>query len=191
MHRTCYQEGSRGKPVHNGFSLSFTRNGSVDDVYGNAIGRQSNKDEVKKWQLASTENAGRKELIWVPWAEYPAGSAVSSYKIETVLKELKCSDTTVSIEGHDHIVQMLLDNRSDVNAQGERYGNALSAASAGGHDWKVQILSIYFIQTHYFVVLIVAEIMLTSCEPTGNNWLPDETCRAAARLNAIYNVFRS
>ncbi|SLM38726.1 vegetative incompatibility protein het-e-1, partial [Lasallia pustulata] len=35
---------------------------------------------------------------------------------------------------------MLLDKGADVNAQGGRYGNALYAASATGHDQVVQML---------------------------------------------------
>ena len=43
--------------------------------------------------------------------------------------------------GHDKIVQMLLDRGADVNTQGRRYGNALQAASYGGHGEIVQMLS--------------------------------------------------
>ena len=35
---------------------------------------------------------------------------------------------------------MLLNKGANVNAQGGRYGNALYAASSGGHDQVVQIL---------------------------------------------------
>ena len=35
---------------------------------------------------------------------------------------------------------MLLEKGADVNAQGGRFGNALQAASAGGHDKVVQML---------------------------------------------------
>ncbi|KXH69232.1 receptor-interacting serine/threonine-protein kinase, partial [Colletotrichum salicis] len=45
-----------------------------------------------------------------------------------------------SLEGHDNIVQILLNKGADVNAQGGRYGNALQAASEGGHDNIVQML---------------------------------------------------
>ena len=38
------------------------------------------------------------------------------------------------------VVQMLLDKRADVNAKGGVYGNALQAASVGGHDMVVQML---------------------------------------------------
>jgi ankyrin repeat protein len=37
-------------------------------------------------------------------------------------------------------VQMLLDGGADVNAQGGEYGNALQAASAGGHEKAVRML---------------------------------------------------
>ena len=44
-------------------------------------------------------------------------------------------------EGHDKVMQMLLDQGVDVNAQGGGvYGNALQAASCKGHDKVVQIL---------------------------------------------------
>ena len=35
-------------------------------------------------------------------------------------------------KGHEKIVQLLLNNEADVNAQGGEYGNALQAASYGG-----------------------------------------------------------
>ena len=35
------------------------------------------------------------------------------------------------VGGHEKVVQMLLDARADVNAQGGYYGNALQAASYG------------------------------------------------------------
>ena len=35
---------------------------------------------------------------------------------------------------------MLLDKGADVNAQGGEYGNALQAASAGGHEAVVRLL---------------------------------------------------
>ena len=38
------------------------------------------------------------------------------------------------------MMQMLLDKGANVNAQGERYGNALQAALVGGHDQVIQML---------------------------------------------------
>ncbi|CAL8575827.1 hypothetical protein XPA_001728 [Xanthoria parietina] len=49
-------------------------------------------------------------------------------------------EPAASERGHDQVVQMLLDNGADVNAQGGSYTNALQAASAGGHDQVVQML---------------------------------------------------
>ncbi|KAF2190708.1 hypothetical protein K469DRAFT_558944, partial [Zopfia rhizophila CBS 207.26] len=45
-----------------------------------------------------------------------------------------------SVQGHEQIVQLLLDKGADVNAQGGSYGNALQAASVRGHEQIVQLL---------------------------------------------------
>ena len=42
-----------------------------------------------------------------------------------------------SIQGHNKIVQILLERGADVNAQGGEYGNALQAALVKGHDQAV------------------------------------------------------
>jgi ankyrin repeat protein len=43
-------------------------------------------------------------------------------------------------EGHEKIVQILVDAGANVNAEGGFYGNALQAASYGGHEKVVQVL---------------------------------------------------
>ena len=45
-----------------------------------------------------------------------------------------------SLLGLRYVVETFLNERADVNAQGGEYGNALQAASRGGHDQVVQIL---------------------------------------------------
>ncbi len=45
-----------------------------------------------------------------------------------------------SYQGHDNVVQILLDKGADVNARAGHYGNPLQAASYQGHDNVVQIL---------------------------------------------------
>ncbi|SLM37407.1 P-loop containing nucleoside triphosphate hydrolase [Lasallia pustulata] len=45
-----------------------------------------------------------------------------------------------SLDGHESVVQLLLKNGADVNAQGGYYGNALQAASLDGHESVVQLL---------------------------------------------------
>jgi ankyrin repeat protein len=42
--------------------------------------------------------------------------------------------------GFSTVARLLLDAGADVNAQGGRYGNALQAASAGGHEQVVKTL---------------------------------------------------
>jgi hypothetical protein len=45
-----------------------------------------------------------------------------------------------SVEGHEKVVQMLLNAGADINAQGGHYGNTLQAASYEDHDKVVQML---------------------------------------------------
>jgi ankyrin repeat protein len=45
-----------------------------------------------------------------------------------------------SYQGHQEIVQLLLDEGADIDAQGGKYGNALQAASFGHHQEIVQLL---------------------------------------------------
>ena len=44
------------------------------------------------------------------------------------------------MQGHEKVVQMLIDAGADMNAQGGQYGESLQAASMGGHDKVVQML---------------------------------------------------
>ena len=45
-----------------------------------------------------------------------------------------------SSSDYENVMQMLLDQGADVNAQGGEYGNALQAASFKGHEKVVQML---------------------------------------------------
>jgi ankyrin repeat protein len=45
-----------------------------------------------------------------------------------------------SLNGHDRIVELLLEQGADINTQGREYGNALQAACSGGHDMITQML---------------------------------------------------
>ena len=45
-----------------------------------------------------------------------------------------------SFQGHENIVQLLIEKGADIHAQGGEYGNALQAASSGGHENIVQLL---------------------------------------------------
>lgn len=47
---------------------------------------------------------------------------------------------TAAYEGKGHVVQMLLENGADINAQGGEYGNALLGAVCGGHETVIQML---------------------------------------------------
>jgi ankyrin repeat protein len=59
---------------------------------------------------------------------------------------------SASAEGHEKVVQMLLDAGADVNAQGGHYGNALQAASWGGHEEVVQMLLAAGADVNAFVI---------------------------------------
>jgi ankyrin repeat protein len=45
-----------------------------------------------------------------------------------------------AVQGHCEVVDLLLDNEADGNAQGGRYGNALQAASEEGYEAVVKML---------------------------------------------------
>jgi ankyrin repeat protein len=47
---------------------------------------------------------------------------------------------TALYEGHEQIVQLLVEKGANVNAQGGRYGNALQAVSYRGHEQIVRLL---------------------------------------------------
>jgi hypothetical protein len=66
-----------------------------------------------------------------PWAEPDLGKG-----LESVATPLYFT----AMLGLSTITKLMLDNKADVNAQGGYYGNALQAASAGGHEQVVKML---------------------------------------------------
>ena len=85
-----------------------------------------------KVDVDAKDNSGQTPLMW----------AVGSGHKDTVELLLGTGkvDVDASSEGHKQIVEMLLDNKADVNGQGGSYSNALQAASAAGHQAIVQLL---------------------------------------------------
>lgn len=54
--------------------------------------------------------------------------------------DAKSALLTASDEGHKEVVQILLEQSANVNAESELCGNVLSVASAKGHKTVVQLL---------------------------------------------------
>ncbi|KAB5513458.1 nucleoside phosphorylase domain-containing protein [Coniochaeta sp. 2T2.1] len=72
-----------------------------------------------------------------------AGSQAGRKKeadVDTQRREYGTALLAASEEGHEEIVEMLLEKGADVNTQGGDYGTALQAASAGGHEEIVVML---------------------------------------------------
>ncbi|KAL8899297.1 MAG: hypothetical protein Q9207_006267 [Kuettlingeria erythrocarpa] len=60
--------------------------------------------------------------------------------VDRYLQDIGTTLDAASLGGHEKIVQMLLDQGADINAQGGHYSNALQAALAGGYKKIVQML---------------------------------------------------
>ena len=88
--------------------------------------------------------------------------------------------------GHENALKMLLDAGADVNAQGDRYGHALQAASAYNHEATVRLLlqsgADVNAQGKYFGNALQAAssdrepIIDVSGMPSNNVWLERPTC---------------
>jgi ankyrin repeat protein len=72
---------------------------------------------------------------------------IAHWIVEDELSSINMQDETgqsaltwASDQGHEKVVQVLLEAGADVNAQGGRNGSALQAASARGHEKVVQVL---------------------------------------------------
>ena len=58
--------------------------------------------------------------------------------LRETIQEAEEEEQAASYGGHDKVMQMLLDKGADVKMQGGFYGNALQAASSGGHDQGIR-----------------------------------------------------
>ena len=86
-------------------------------------------------------------LICTEDPESPTISALPFASNSKVLKQINAQVgdygsalQAASDQGHEKVVQLLLDRGADVNAQGGYYGTALQAASRYGHEKVVQLL---------------------------------------------------
>lgn len=73
--------------------------------------------------------------------------------------DAKSALLTASDEGHKEVVQILLEQSANVNAESKLFGSALSGASAKGHERVLQLLlekganvnaEIVLLATHYW-----------------------------------------
>jgi len=79
--------------------------------------------------------------------EKPSGSAFSALSLPEISDLVNAQGgyygnalQAASRNGHEKVVEQLLDKGTDVNAQGGRYGNALEAASQNGREKVVELL---------------------------------------------------
>ncbi|KAF2729268.1 HET-domain-containing protein, partial [Polyplosphaeria fusca] len=97
-----------------------------------------------EYEIDAKDSKDRTALWWA--SKNGCQRAVSSLLVTgsaTVNSKDKDNKTSLYIAaetGNDVVVAVLLDKGADVNAQGGRYGNALQAASSGGHEAVVKVL---------------------------------------------------
>ncbi|KAI1856951.1 uncharacterized protein JN550_013553 [Neoarthrinium moseri] len=82
--------------------------------------------------------------LWItyvdPWCAQLTEQVVGHVKENYDEKEGGADAGGTRATTYREIVQLLLDSKADVNAQGGEYGNALCAASSGGHQEIVKVL---------------------------------------------------
>lgn len=74
-----------------------------------------------------------------------------------------------SLNGYGTIVQLLLEKGAEINAQGGEYGNALQAASLGGHD-KIVRLNVWMEVHGMNNLQIVSTTMIPMARRGENIW---------------------
>jgi ankyrin repeat protein len=83
-----------------------------------------------------------------------------------------------SFRGHEHIVKLLLDNNTDINAQGRHYGNALQAAAAKGHE---QIVELLLDKNADVNAQVGVDVLKEQVSPGGEFCLPPTPCTLNGR----------
>ncbi|KAJ7483618.1 ankyrin repeat-containing domain protein [Mycena latifolia] len=105
---------------------------------------------LKDKLMAFLTGASRFTRIWndtVPWKGIPEDYYFPPLCISAACTKINSNDdyygnplAAASENGHEHVVQFLIQKGADVNTQGGQYGNALQVASQNGHESVVHLL---------------------------------------------------
>jgi hypothetical protein len=85
---------------------------------------------------------GRQQVVNAHNILSDSGALISIVVLQVYLvrASIRAFLQAASFEGHEKVVELLLDRGADVNAQGGYYGNALQAALVRGHEKVVELL---------------------------------------------------
>ncbi|KAI1561721.1 fibronectin type 3 and ankyrin repeat domain protein 1, partial [Pyrenophora tritici-repentis] len=102
---------------------------------------QKTGDEIEQASQLAISLMAREEPAYLNWLWlHDPDRPWEAPNLEKSLDSMPMPLYYVAMLGFSTITRLLLDKGADVNAQGGGYGNALQAASAGGHEQVVKTL---------------------------------------------------